>query len=155
MEIITVFLIVLVIALAFGNTLLSFIGNGLPKAANSISGNAAIIAGSYFSDKVPAPKSNIKAVNEKANMAHSRLDALERFLLSKDNVIFLENLEGKMRNFDNFRANTEVELIAIKEILAELQNKGMVVKAKRFSKKGKQKKGLSDKQMHKIIYRSK
>jgi hypothetical protein len=124
MTIITVFLIVMVIALAVGNLLLHFTKPN----------------GSFSVKKVDLPpvdqmlfESKLKATNELANMAHQRLTSVENFLkeavLDKKTTAktkkvkanpktdaSVRELEDKIHKLDNFRANTEVEMQAIKEI---------------------------------------
>lgn len=56
-----------------------------------------------------------------ADAVSKRIETLERLLLTNGNSILSYNLKEKLRKLDNFRANTEVELAGIKEILVELQ----------------------------------
>jgi|SRR3989344_8316932 len=151
MEIVTIFLFVLVIALALGHALLHLTrpgaGNGNAAAGGSSDAQEEKLAEVNSSDL----SARYKALNEKIKMAHSRLGDIERVVLEvadakeiKDNKI----IESRLQNLDNFKANTAVELKAIKEILGEMRE-------------GKNKKGnkgkeadLSREDMHKIIYRS-
>jgi hypothetical protein len=60
-------------------------------------------------------------------------------------------LKKKLNELDNFKANTNVELQGIKEILFELQQNGLTTKARVHKKKEPK---ITEKEMHKIIYRS-
>ncbi|MBI2529536.1 MAG: hypothetical protein HYW05_00140 [Candidatus Diapherotrites archaeon] len=157
MEIATVFLFVLVIALALGHALLYLTKLRGPGAESPGSGSEiAPPAADAQDEKFPAATSadlsaRYKALNEKIKMAHSRLGDLERVLLEVANAKEMKEgkiIESRLQNLDNFKANTAVELKAIKEILGEM----------REGKNKKGKKGeeadLSREDMHKIIYRS-
>ncbi len=152
MEIVTIFLFVLVIALAFGHALLYLTRPRAESAENEI----AFIPEDAQEKKIPALNSadlsaRYKALNEKIKMAHSRLGDLERVVLevadSKE-INGGKTIENRLQSLDNFKANTAVELKAIKEIIGEIKEKK--------NKKGKKGKeiNLNGEEMHKIIYRS-
>jgi Flp pilus assembly protein TadB len=124
MSLMTVFLGVLAFALVLGNLFLSLIE---PKEENEETMKKI--------EELEKPFSKETTIDKKA---------FHRSLA----------FEAKINKLDNFRANTEIELKAIKEILMELQNKGMTVKARTYKKK-KKKDNLTAEKMHKIIYRSK
>lgn len=153
MEILTIFLFVLVLALALGHALLYLTKPGAGSAENE---DIASTPADAREEEIPAATSadlsaRYKALNEKIKMAHSRLGDLERVVLEVANAKELKDgklIENRLQNLDNFKANTSVELKAIKEILGEIQDKK--------NKKGKNEKetDLSGEEMHKIIYRS-
>ncbi len=155
MEIATVFLFVLVIALALGHALL-YLTKPRAESAENEGNEAALIPeipenahGKGFPETTSADLSaGYKALNEKIKMAHSRLGDLERVVLEVANAKEIRDskiVENRLQNLDNFKANTSVELKAIKEILGEIKN----------NKNGKGKEAdLSGEEMHKIIYRS-
>ncbi len=143
----TVFLFVLVVALAIGNALLSFIpSNGAQKMIGQDTIIAQENAGSHVFRKSELAKeqmqtevlfSNFSALNQKINLTSKQLDILNE----------------KIKKLENFKANTGVEITALKEILLELQKKYVVASSKTknsFEKKD----DLTGTQMHKIIYRS-
>src|SRR3989344_286053 len=154
MEIATIFLFVLVIALALGHALLYLTKPRAESAENE--DEIALPAADAQEEKFPAATSadlsaRYKALNEKIKMAHSRLGDLERVLLEVANAKEIRDdkiIENRLQNLDNFKANTAVELKAIKEILGEMREKE--------NKKGEKEKesDLSREDMHKIIYRS-
>jgi len=154
MEIATIFLFVLVIALALGHALLYLTKPRAESAENE--DEIALPAADAQEEKFPAATSadlsaRYKALNEKIKMAHSRLGDLERVLLEVANAKEIRDdkiIENRLQNLDNFKANTAVELKAIKEILGEMREKE--------NKKGEKEKeaDLSGEEMHKIIYRS-
>lgn len=160
MEIITVFLITLVIALIIGNLLLTFTGSkrSTPLAQRQmiqpVVADSEIIT-PHLLNESKIIQSNLQAINQKTNMAHNRLNKLEKLLLTNGNSVLTYNLREKMRKLDNFRANTEVELKAIKEIIEWLQSQNEKVKKSNKRKKGKKKeRELTPEEMHKIIYKS-
>lgn len=136
----TVFLVVLIISLAIGNLLLSFI----PTPKGSSGGNKEVLV----LDSGEPPQ-NFVSPGTGSDVALSNISALN----SKINLLAqqMDGISQKVRKFDHFRANSAIELTAIREILTELQHKYITVPA-RQKKSGE---GLSAKEMHKIIYRSK
>jgi len=145
MGIITIFLIVIITALGFGNALLSLTGRKektggfvliQPEGGREIE---SIISGS-------------QALANKVDMAHSRLNGIEN-MLSSGKYLFSAGMEHKVRNFDHFRANTQVEMQAIKEILLELQKNHITAKSKVYSPRAKTN-GEDAQKMHSLIYRS-
>ena len=147
MSVETVFLVVLVVALFIGNMLLSFIPTQ-GRAKNGglqtqlLAPSAPVFGGSdlplnrpqNFLGESGVVLSNVKALHNKITLLSNQV----------------ELIDSNVKKFDNFRANTSVELVAMKEILIELQNKYITAKAKTASPKD-----LSGKEMHRIIYRSK
>ena len=151
MSVETVFLEVLVVALLIGNVLLSLIpANG--HAKRNVAGSGLALMGGPPEMNVPAGvlgNSNGVAFAESASVILSNIKALN----NKINLLAgqVESVDSKVKKFDNFRANTGVELQALKEILLELQNRYITAKAKTIVPE----KGMSGTEMHKIIYRSK
>jgi len=87
------------------------------------------------------------------NEVSTRLEKIENLLLNNGNSILAYNLKEKLRKLDNFRANTEVEIAGIREILAELQKEqGQKISATR--KTTEEDTGLVTEDMRKIIYRA-
>lgn len=140
----TIFLGVLVVSLLIGNLLLGFFSSsiiGKPKPIqfheivrekpNGFSPlEQGFLSSEYFS--------KIESLNQKILLLNKQLIALN----------------GKFSSFENFRANTGIELKGVMEILAELQKKNLTVKSKKYLKAKKNEQDLSTEQMHKIIYRS-
>ncbi len=154
MTTLTLFLIGLVVAFLMGNAGLylydrKLSGSGAngkaPEGQTMLSqpifGNLArdcSVNGISRNSQAAAPAT----AEEKLRIATVRLDRLEKLLLNNGNSILAYNLKDKLRDLDNFRANTVVEMKAIKEIISEIKP----------ATKGKD--DLSTKEMHKIIYRS-
>lgn len=134
MSVETVFLTVLVIALGIGNILLSLFFEEKPQAFSQ--------SGKEY-HKASIIDSAIQTSSDVENASVN-----QKFLLVSRR---LADIDAKIHKLDNFRGNTQVELKGIMEILAELQDKNVTVKAKKFEKKEPQ---LSTQQMHQIIYRS-
>ena len=136
----TVFLFVLVIELVIGNFLLSFIPAKMQKNG---------LSQSTLYQTEPGEKNSLQVQESQANVLLSNFNALNQKVTLANNQ--LDSMDEKLKSFDNFKANTAVELKALKEIIVELQNKYLTAS----SKKIKNGKGLSGKDMHKIIFRSK
>lgn len=141
----TVFLVVLVVSLVIGNVLLSFIPSNGSNGKN-FSGQK------HVSGKLMSASSDLPVLPVQ-NFAH--LDVLSSnfsALNTKMNLVVkqMEQLNSKLRRFDNFRANTEIEVKALKEIIVELQNRYITVP----SKKVENGENPSASEMKKLIYRS-
>lgn len=145
MGIITVFLIVLVAALGIGNALLSFSGR---RAENP---TGFVLVQPRYGAEITGLKAGHRALSEKINMAHSRLNGIEAVLAGGKGPASGEVGE-KLRRLDHFRANTQVELQAIQEILLDLQKGRAHAKAKVLKPREKPSGGF-EKEMHRIIYR--
>ncbi|MFH1391456.1 MAG: hypothetical protein ABIH20_04055 [Candidatus Diapherotrites archaeon] len=145
---ITIFLVVLIVSLVFGNVLLFFVGS--TKTRNSVveedEPGAVIIH----------PKNiNLMPLEKKIELAHKRLYILEKQLEDSTSKGVSPSFKRKVEKLDNFRSTVEAEIIGIKEILVELQNKNMTIKSRSFKGNGKKKtRKLSPKQLHKMVYRS-
>ncbi|MDO8634181.1 MAG: hypothetical protein Q7K34_02715 [archaeon] len=131
----TVFLVVLVVALGIGNVLLSLFFEEKPGV---------------FAQK-PKNVTNTKDFDSTSISVQPGLEnvsANQKFLLISRR---LADIDAKVHKLDNFRGNTQVELKGLMEILAELQDKNLTVRAKKFQKSEPE---LSTHEMHEIIYRS-
>lgn len=148
MSLTTVFLGVLAFALILGNFFLSLIQPA---------------EGEITKEKGESHKKNFSQSNEELRaekaIASSTKEELNERLFHKTLA-----LEAKLGKIDNFRANTEIELKAMKEILLELQKNGITAKSKKPEKKKSKEKikakkqknagNLTTKDLHKIIFRS-
>ena len=146
----TVFLMVLIIALAIGNALISFTGGRMSEKSDS--DNEAPITLYGPNSKNPellVLSSHIRGLQEKLSLMNKKLASLE------------EKLEGggidastkeKLRKLDHFRASALVEIQGLKEMLFEMQ-KQLGVKSKKHAKENDA--DLSGKDLHDIIYRTK
>ncbi|MFH1224279.1 MAG: hypothetical protein V1676_00565 [Candidatus Diapherotrites archaeon] len=166
MGIITVFLVVLIAALGIGNGLLYITKPNGRGGQDDENGFSLVMVKEPNAAELAKLGSRYNALHQKVEMAHSRISALESALsgaragtssgAGANANAFSGNgngLEEKIRKLDHFRANAAVEMKAIKEILIELQNRGMTVKAKKFvPRRATEKREEQD--MHKIIYRS-
>ena len=146
----TVFLVVLVVALALGNALLSFVGRNENKGVSTQQGfiTAAIPLEAVRLQQLDTA---VKVLSNKVDMAHSRISSLEGAVKKSRPVDFHKSVAEKLHRFDNFRANTEVELKGLREALVGLKEKHLTFKSKKLRRESK---ALSSEQMHKIIYRS-
>jgi hypothetical protein len=142
MLLLTIFLAVLILGLVFGNILLYFTRpankweNFHEKREEPILKNSGLelVAKEVIADK-------------KAEMAHRRIDEMERALRSKGNAPKnLPDYDSKLQELEKFRSNTEVEMRAMKEILLEMKAKG--------AGKSKNPGRLSDEELHNLVFRS-
>ncbi len=162
MALTTVFLGVLILSLLMGNALLFFFGSKKGTAAPkqnlqdginspSITQQDDANVHSQFSDA-----RRLIPIETKIELAHRRIQDLEqKSQSSKSNGEALgdEALRRKIEKLDSFRSIAESELIGIKEILVELQNSNMTVKARTY-KKQQPEKDIPGEKMRKMIYRS-
>ncbi|HZX19573.1 MAG TPA: hypothetical protein VFF13_01000 [archaeon] len=152
MNLITVFLSVLIVALAVGNVLLHIVfarrktDLGLPVSESMVV--EQIASGSLELDVRSLP------LERKIELAHKRIQRLERIVADSKSIEDNLKLRQKVERLDNFRSTVESEIIGIKEILGELQNSGIVTKARTFKRGAEKAKDYSSKEMHQMIYRS-
>ncbi|MBS3063799.1 MAG: hypothetical protein J4203_08125 [Candidatus Diapherotrites archaeon] len=95
-----------------------------------------------------------RALAEKVSMAHQRLSDVERGLVLRE-ARAEDAVNRKLTKLENFRANTEVELLALKEILDEMSKSAAASDTGKYRKKIEAvDKNLKDleKDLHKIIY---
>ena len=124
---VTLYLLVLIVGLIIGHGFLYLSRREENSSALVPANNSGLNAAS-------APE--VRIVDEKANMAHNRLTKLERHVLSGKSAVPAD-VKQRLERLDNFRANTEVELKAIKEIIAEMPKKRKEKKKKAEVKKEK------------------
>ena len=162
MTLTTVFLGVLILSLLIGNALLFLIDKrgGRQKAimasiASSPNPGSFSAVTQPQEQDFPQNKSLIP-IETKIDLAHRRIQQLEeqiRASKSNGNNYSDEAMKRKIEKLDGFRSIAESELIAIKEILEELQNKNVTVKSRVH--KGKKKAGdVSEERLHKMVFRS-
>ncbi len=161
MDLTTVFLAVLIFALLIGNAFLWLLGRQAKPGLGSLKAgieSAPRTAGA-FDAQLPQEKTLVP-VEKKIELAHRRIQELEQRLGNGSMRGFSDELmKRKVDRLENFKHTAESELIAIKEILVELQNRGITAKARTFKNGGQKEKEVSEKEvsgdeMHKIIYRS-
>jgi len=119
---VTLFLAVLIVALLIGNGLLFLFTGRRVEAIEEVSAPVVIN---------PPQGRSIAPLEKKIELAHKRIQVLEELGSAKSN----EALKTKVHKLDNFRSTVEAELIAMKEILLELQNKHLTVKARLYRSK--------------------
>lgn len=98
-----------------------------------------------------------RALAEKVSMAHHRLAEIERATAPRGAGVD-EALKKKLDKLDRFRANTEVELTGLKEIMERIESSPDQTKTEKYRQKIEAvDRNLKDleKDLHKIIYRSK
>jgi len=147
MGLITVFLSILIVSLLIGNGLLYFIA--IPKRKTTQDQDVEMDAEVF---QVTSSKSLVP-LEKKVELAHKRIQKLEDLISKSKSVKNNLKLERKVEKLDNFRSTIESEIIGIKEILIELQNNHVTIKARSFKSTGKTKK-LSPKKLHSLVYRS-
>lgn len=156
MSVATVFLVVLVVSLIIGNVLLFFFPVGSKRVVSrgrDIHSIARQIAESRNAGEMEEPSAAaVSPAEKKIELAHARIQELESKLASLSGPgAYDESLKRRIEKLDNFRSTAESELIAMKEILAELQNRHITVKARTYARKEKD---VSTEDMHRMIYRS-
>ncbi|MCR4369386.1 MAG: hypothetical protein NUV67_05780 [archaeon] len=155
MALTTVFLVVLIVALLIGNGLLFFVGK---KPEERIVERRTEEYSPVVISPATAEVRSIAPVERKLELAHKRIQILEKQIESSAATGLSPTFKRKVEKLDNFRSTVEAELIGIKEILQELQNSNMTAKSRVYKKPEKAKKDsakkLSGKDMHKLIYKS-
>ncbi len=154
----TVYLGVLIIALIIGNALLFLLGRKKRASFPLSQKNSAVPPVQVDSGgEEPSAKGKLVPLEKKIELAHRRIQELEQKL---DSVRTANGSGGgaaikkKIEKLDSFRSIAESELIAIKEILMELQNKNITVKARTYKGGKKKPNNISREDLHRIIYRS-
>ncbi len=113
--------------------------------------------GHKLEDKLRDMVSTQRALAEKIAMAHHRLAEIERSVTLKQ-AVSDEVLQKKFSRLEHFRANTEVEITALKEILERVEKTSGLSHTEKYKRKIEAvDKNLKDleKDLHRIIYRSK
>ncbi len=144
MSLVTTFLFLMIGALTVGHGLL-FFTKPADEQGNVMHASPSQMAGPT---EIKVMESNFRALNEKIKMAHERINDVEKSLSS---LKVPKGLAKQLHGFSNFKANTDIELKAMKEILMELQNNGINIKAKRYPTSTKK----EAKEFHKMIYAGK
>ena len=152
MNTIIVFLGVLIFSLVIGNGLLFL----FPVKKIKISESSEKIAEPIISERNSKPNSSsieITPLNQKIELAHKRIQLLEGALESSSAHGISPSMKRRIEKLDNFRSTVEAEMIGMKEILAELQNNNITVKARVYKPK-KQEKKISNEELKRLIYNS-
>jgi len=176
MQAVTWFLLELAGALVLGHMALFFAAGG-PRigmrrahassaAYAAAEGEAPVIEGKCttigsnghkMEDRLRELIASQRALAEKVAMAHQRLAEIERSSVLReaqtDRV-----LRQKLSKLDNFRANTEVELTGLKEVIERIEKSPAATKTEKYKKKieavDKDLKDL-EKDLHRLVFRSK
>ena len=146
----TVFLVVLVIALAIGNALISFIGGRMAEKPENESENPIVLYGPGSKNpELLVLSSHIRGLQEKLSVMNRKLASLEEKI---DGSSIDSLTKEKLRKLDHFRASALVEIQGLKEMVFELQKQA----GHKMKKQGKENETApSGREMHDIIYRSK
>ncbi|MEK6957365.1 MAG: hypothetical protein AABW99_00065 [archaeon] len=143
----TLFLGVLILALLIGNGLLFLFR---PKEEESQqpaqTGNEPLV----YATQQERP--SIAPLEKKIELAHKRIQELEKLVADSKGADNLK-LRKKVEKLDHFRSTAEAEIIAMKDILKELQDKNVTVRARSF-RNSKREKNLSPKKLHAMIFNS-
>ena len=105
-------------------------------------------------EQVIEMQARLQGLNHKTRMAHERIEGLEQEIVrakTPANPEVLLRIEKRIENLDNFKANTEVELQALKEILAEQ----VLSKSQRPESNYKRQKRLDEEYLHNVIFNRK
>ena len=147
---ITIFLIVLIVALVLGNLFLMLL-KPKSKEQNSLPATQTNL-GAFQ----PAPKSSFKPGNHKPNAVDKRVDRIENLLLKINGSEFLGKkldstvLGKKLNDLTRFKTNTKVEIEALKEQMAQVKNEiGIKEKTNPC-----QDYDISDEKLHELVFKS-
>ncbi len=137
----------------------SMAAHSLEQGEPVIGGNCTTLAsnGHKMEDRLRELIAGQRALAEKVAMAHQRLAEIERSAVLReaqtDRV-----LQQKLSRLDNFRANTEVELTGLKEVVERIEKTPGTPQTAKYRKKieavDKSLKDLEN-DLHKIVFRSK
>lgn len=145
---VTVLLVVTIIALAVGNALLFM----FPSRKQEGQGEA-IIAPHHHLHSLPAALDHETVsslpLQKKIELAHVRIQALESRVKSMQGI-YEDALKGKVEKLESFRDTANAEIIALKELVDELQKKNGLSTQKHRAKE----KPITDDELRKLIYRS-
>ncbi len=146
---ITLFLVLAVLALAIGNVLLhltkskkvslhpplmvdkNMTGNFYKDYnSNERIGKQIVGESKILYTELQTLQSHFRALEEMNKMAHNRISDLETDIKtmrkSKINdaseAVFVSEIGTKLRKLENFKSNTQVEMVAIKEIIFEMKD---------------------------------
>ncbi len=173
MSSVTVFLVVVILALAIGNGLfflmkrrgrsaLAEITQAVSRASSDLSG----ASGFNYTAPVPQPSAaeegrvfSAAPMEKKIELAHARLQALESRVKSMQGI-YEDTLKGKVGRLEAFRDTANAELIAIKEILGGMGKEYPATKGYSVTGAGAKgsasarQKDISAQEVRKLIYRS-
>lgn len=172
---ITLFLLIFVVALVIGNGLLFFTGS----RDSTQTGSDLEMLKERVSEGIPESREEVseievnarlKAANKKTEMAHSRMNELEKKVKSLNLEVSRMNeslkkkgvkkervaLVDRVDRLDHFRQNTRIELAAVKDLLEDLRKTLPLMKKPRKSRKeliklNKEAKEL-EKRIHDIVF---
>jgi len=149
---IIVFLGVLIFSLFVGNGLLFLFPVKKQRHAQVIESVEDPV-----SEEIATKSSNfnpsVAPLNQKIELAHKRIQLLEGALESSTSHGISPSMKRRIEKLDNFRSTVEAEMIGMKEILTELQNNNITVKARVYKQK-KQSKKISNEELKRLIYNS-
>ena len=151
MNTIIVFLGVLIFSLAVGNGLLFLFPVKKQRHAQVIESPEA--GTEEIANKSSNFNPSVVPLNHKIELAHKRIQLLEGALESSTSHGISPSMKRRIEKLDNFRSTVEAEMIGMKEILTELQNNNVTVKARVYKQK-KQSKKISNEELKRLIYNS-
>ncbi len=147
--VLTVFLVILVLALIFGNIFLSIIaprrmerilgGQNAPPAKNPVQGARAASDEEPFDDRV--------------KMLNTRIERLENILLRLNKTQFVaQKLNGtslyqKITDLEEFKQNTKLEIAALRQQLGTVSQQPVVRSVAGAPP-------VDDERLHKLVFRS-
>ncbi len=148
MGLVTVFLLVLVVALLMGNGLLYMVESRRKTWDEK--------EPEHVMTNIQPQTTNVSLapLEKKIELAHRRIQALEKIVSESRQINDNLKLQKKVDRLDNFRSTVEAEIIGIKEILAELQNNNITVKARAFTNTERNGERLPPKKLHELVYRA-
>ena len=146
MALITVFLLVLIFSLIMGNALLFFVRPS--KEAVIMQMQESVVS-------VPVPMVSQAPMEKKIELAHMRIQDIENKTAMMDQKEILL-MKKRIEKMDNFCSTAEAEIIGIKEILEEMQNNNITIKARVFKNSSEIKsQKVTPEDLHKLVFRSK
>ena len=152
---VTVFLVVLIVALIFGNVFLSLLKPSIPPIPADFHPEIGENENNFETKERSKDFEDISR-NEKLNYLNKRMNRLENLLLRVNNTQFLgKKLNGtklfqKVNDLDEFRQNAKLEIAALKQEFAKIKkSNGEPEKEK------KQEEDIDEEKIHRLIYHSK
>jgi hypothetical protein len=101
-----------------------------------------------------APQKRAAAGVRKEEGLEKRLERLEMLVLRKTSPPLMQAAGEKLHKLENFKANTEVEMQGLREMIEDIRHPSKKKKKARSSKKAGKKEQLSAKEMQRIVFRS-
>ncbi len=162
------FLVVLVVSLAFGNGLLYFTSKKEKtemvslkeqiQDSTEVNSQETNLSGSVYIDEIYSLQASLRGVNEKIKLAHERINELELVLANMNSSLNSVPsasfpAEEKIKQLEEFKRRTKIELEAIKKLLKQLKEFRKIKGKKSLSAKKTEEK--LNKRIHELVFNTK